>query len=70
MQAIEFKATIHNGIVTLPSQYKPQLEGKTIRIIVLDDSELPITMAPAPRFQAIALRTQGFKFNRAEANER
>ncbi|AMA10681.1 MULTISPECIES: hypothetical protein [Cyanophyceae] len=68
MQAIEFKTTIHNGIVNLPAEYTPQLEGKTIRIIVLEDSEEPTP--PQRQFQAIALNTQGFKFDRLEANER
>ncbi len=38
MQAIEFKTTIHNGIVTLPSQYSDDWEGKSIRVIVLEDN--------------------------------
>jgi hypothetical protein len=38
MQAIEFKTTIHNGIVTLPSEYSDDWEGKSIRVIVLEDN--------------------------------
>ncbi len=37
MQAIEFKTTIHNGIVTIPPQYSPAWEGKIIRVIVLEE---------------------------------
>lgn len=39
MQAIEFKTTIHNGIISIPPEYLPQWEGKTVRIIVLEDSQ-------------------------------
>lgn len=73
MQAIEFKTTLYNGIVTIPSEYSAQWEGKTIRVIVLDEAndlapsvEQPQTSA----FRAASLNTQGFKFNREEANAR
>ncbi len=38
MQAIEFKTTIYNGVVTLQSQYSDDWEGKSIRVIVLEDN--------------------------------
>jgi len=38
MQAIEFKTILHNGTVTIPAEYSSQWEGKTIRVIVLDDA--------------------------------
>ncbi len=73
MQAIEFKAILQNGTVTLPPKYASQWEGKTIRVLVLDDSE-PVEELVKPSqtspFQAISLKTQGFKFNREEANAR
>jgi len=50
MQAIEFKATLHNGIVTIPPEYSAQWEGKTIRVIVLDDD------APIPATEANPLK--------------
>ena len=37
MQAIEFKTILQNGTVTIPTQYFPQWEGKTIRVILLSD---------------------------------
>jgi len=73
MQAIEFKTTIHNGTVTLPPEYSAEWEGKIIRVIVLNDSEnLAQLIKPIakPSFTAISLHTQGFKFNREEANGR
>jgi|JI102314A2RNA_FD_contig_123_4337_length_1278_multi_12_in_0_out_2_1 hypothetical protein len=39
MQAIEFKTILHNGIISIPPQYSPQWEGKTIRVIVLENLE-------------------------------
>jgi hypothetical protein len=46
MQAIEFQTTLHNGIVTIPPDYAAQWEGKTIRVIVLDEAApLPSTAA-------------------------
>jgi hypothetical protein len=39
MQAIEFQTILHNGIINIPSQYSPQWEGKTIRVIVLENQE-------------------------------
>lgn len=73
MQAIEFKTILQNGTVTVPPEYASQWEGKTIRVLVLDDSE-PVAESVEPSktspFQAISLKTQGFKFNREEANAR
>lgn len=39
MQAIEFQTILQNGIINIPSQYSPQWEGKTIRVIVLENQE-------------------------------
>ena len=48
MQAIEFKTTIHNGILTSPPQYRPAWEGKIIRVIVLEDNNIAKTVATPP----------------------
>jgi hypothetical protein len=73
MEAIEFKTIIHNGTVVIPLQYSSQWEGKAIRVIVLDDSELlsePVEKPKKTIFKAISLNTQAFDFNREEANVR
>ncbi|MCM0589930.1 MAG: hypothetical protein ACSI46_27705 [Gloeotrichia echinulata DVL01] len=73
MEAIEFKTIIHNGTVVIPPQYSSEWEGKAIRVIVLDDSELlsePVEKLKKTIFKAISLNTQGFNFNREEANVR
>ncbi len=38
MQAIEFQTILHNGTFTIPTEYLSQWEGKTIRVIVLDEA--------------------------------
>lgn len=70
---IEFKTILHNGTVAIPPQYSSEWEGKRIRVIVLDESEALSEAEEKPkkaRFKAIFLKTQGFKFNRDEANVR
>jgi hypothetical protein len=37
MKAIEFKTILHNGTVVVPPEYSSQWEGKTIRVIFLDE---------------------------------
>jgi hypothetical protein len=73
MQAIEFKTILQNGIVTIPAQYFHEWEGKTIRVILLEETEATtssVKNTQEPAFQAITLSTQGFQFNRDEANDR
>jgi hypothetical protein len=48
MQAIEFQTTLHNGVVTVPPEYSAQWEGKTIRVIVLDEAAPPPATAANP----------------------
>lgn len=38
MQAIEFNTIIQNGTLTIPPEYSSEWEGKTIRVIVLDEA--------------------------------
>mgnify|MGYP001799739350 CR=1 FL=1 len=40
MQAIEFKTTLQNGTLTVPSEYSGHWEGKIIRVILLDDTPI------------------------------
>jgi hypothetical protein len=37
MKAIEFKTILHNGTVVVPPEYSSQWEGKTIRVIFVDE---------------------------------
>jgi hypothetical protein len=37
MNAVEFQATVHNGVITLPDNQK-SWNGKTIKVILLDEA--------------------------------
>lgn len=45
MQAIEFQTVLHNGSFTIPAEYSSEWEGRTIRVIVLDNAT-PATPSP------------------------
>jgi hypothetical protein len=47
MRSLEFKATPQNGIVTLPSEYSSEWEGKTIRVILLDEATTSTPLSDA-----------------------
>lgn len=70
MQVIEFQTTPHNGMLMIPPEYVSQWEGKSIRVIILDDETLPQPKTKLKQFQAVALNTHKFQFNRDEANDR
>ena len=73
MEAIEFRTVIHKGRVSVPPRYSSRWEGKMIRVIVLDDSEIvpdPGQKTEKTMFEAISLNTRGFTFDRDEANAR
>lgn len=68
MIAIEFEAQTHNGIVEIPKQYQAW-QNKTVRVILLDPAE---EKAPESKvsFNAAALNTKDYHFDREQANER
>jgi uncharacterized membrane protein len=73
MEAIEFKTVLKDGKVTIPIEYSTQWEGKPIRVIVLEDVEQStqsVDQSGGSPFQAVSIKTSGFKFDRAEANAR
>ncbi len=73
MEAIEFRTVIHKGRVSVPPRYSSRWEGKMMRVIVLDDSEIiPDSSQKTEKtmFEAISLNTRGFTFDRDEANAR
>ena len=67
MHTIEFETQAHNGIVQIPEQYRAW-KNKTVKVILLD-SENQKTIKPI-QFNAVKLKTKGYRFNRDEANER
>lgn len=63
MQAIEFQATIHNGIVTIPSQYSHAWEGKSIRVIVLEDNSTENTTTSSQKSDSLFSRLREIKIS-------
>ena len=51
MKAIEFTATLQDGTINIPLPYYEQWNGKRIRVLLLEDSEL--SHAPSDRSTAI-----------------
>ena len=68
MNAIEFEAQTHNGIVEIPPEYQAW-QNKTVRVILLESKE-KYSPAKTPRFTAVTLKTQNYRFDREQANER
>jgi hypothetical protein len=71
MQTFEFKVKPQNGMINLPSQFQ-QWDDKPVRIILLiEEINSPVqTQKNRYAFDAVSLKTKGFRFNREEANER
>ncbi len=68
MNAIEFETQTHNGIVEIPPEYQAW-QNKTVRVILLEPDEKQ-SLAKTPRFTAVTLKTQNYRFDREQANER
>jgi hypothetical protein len=73
MYAVEFQATIENGIVRIPKEYKDLQEKREVRFFIMYDSNDKYrtnTEKRKKKMSAISIDTIGFKFNRDEAHER
>jgi hypothetical protein len=68
MHAIEFETQAHNGIVEIPEQYLAW-KNKTVKVILLDIEKEEPLIKPI-QFNAVKLKTKGYRFNRDQANER
>ena len=71
MQTFEFKVKPQNGMIKLPPYFQ-QWDDKQVRIILLiEEIESPVqTQKDRYAFDAVSLKTKGFRFNRYRANER
>ena len=67
MQAIEFNATVENGVIPIPRQYKKSVIDK-VRVIVF--SEKTAERSKKKKIYSIGINMKGYKFNREEANDR
>jgi len=73
MYAVEFQATIENGIVHIPKEYKDLQEKREVRFFIMYDSNDKYrtnTEKRKKKMSAISIDTIGFKFDRDEAHER
>lgn len=68
MNAIEFEAQSHNGIVEIPKEYQAW-QNKTVHVILLESEEAH-SLVPPLQFSAVALKTKNYRFDRELANER
>ena len=67
MQAVEFNATLENGVISIPHQYRGSVADK-VRVIVL--SEINVEKPKMKKIHSIGIDMTGYRFNREEANER
>ena len=66
MQAFEFNATVENGVIPIPRQYKNSVADK-VRVIVLSD--INVEKPKKKKIYSIGIDMTGYKFNREKANE-
>jgi len=69
MQAYEFKAVVHDGLIHLPERlFDKKLSN--VRVILLADSVKNLSVSCKKKFSAMRLKTKGLTFNREEIHER
>ena len=60
MQAIEFKAPIRNGAISIPPQYDPAEFPESVRVIILSETSRTTSRA-TPDASAQARRREAFR---------
>ena len=68
MKTCEFKASVIDGIIHIPDEYKDVIPNKVTVIILPDEAAEKSNQKYV--FDAMSLDTRGFVFDREEANER
>jgi hypothetical protein len=67
MQAYEFNSIVENeGVIHIPKQYLVKISSP-VKIILLTNEDT--LQNKSKHFSAMKLKTKGFKFDRASANE-
>ena len=75
MEAYEFYATPENGTIKIPEQYRPLIKS-WVKVILLEQAPSNETTQKADALRksdlllAPSMKTNGWKFNREEANAR
>ena len=67
MQAVEFNATVKNGVIPIPNQYKNSVSDR-VRVIVFP--EMYKGKLKKKKIYSIGIDMTGYKFDREEVNER
>ena len=67
MQTVEFNATIENGMIPIPSQYRDSVSDN-VRVIILSDTNA--NKPKKKKIHSIGIDMTGYKFDREEANAR
>jgi len=67
MEAFEFRATAKDGIIKIPEKYRKKLTHNIKVIVLTEDSIKEVNDDSFPFF---GISTNGYKFDREEANER
>ena len=67
MQAVEFIATVKDGVIPIPKQYKNNFSDK-VRVIVFPKSYGE--KLKKKKIYSIGIDMTGFKFDREDANDR
>ena len=67
MQAIEFNTIIQNGTIAIPPEYSSEWEGKTIRVILLDEAVTSSSSSEGPTLQSGATYQVRSPFDSHEA---
>ena len=70
MNAVEFQTTIHNGVITLPSNQQ-SWNGKKIKVILLDEASSDVTEISANEATSEAdfFNCAGIWVNRDDINQ-
>jgi len=70
MNAVEFQTTIReDGSIEVPYEHVKSV-GKSVKVILLWNERLKTSTINKPRFSAVSIKTNDFKFDREYANER
>lgn len=70
MQAVEFDATVDDGLIKIPANVKLRQRERAHVIVLYQDSEGVEKKTGMTAFTSRGISTCGFKFDRDIANER
>jgi hypothetical protein len=68
MYAVEFEASVADGVITIPSEYRTDIDDD-VRVILLSKKESNPVRIKTPIY-SMGIDMTGYKFNREELHER